>query len=141
MSRPADAFERVKRYLTELELPIREEDAIEELVVVDDRSNGIVGLVIDCEAPILVLEQLIAPVPASPGPLYLRLLQMNRTLVHGAFVVDAEAGRVLFRDTLLLDTLDLAELESSIRALALAIAEHGAELLHLTRPSTPSEVL
>lgn len=128
-------FERVKRYLLELELPIREEDPEEELVIVDDRANGIVGLVIDCEAPIVVLEQLIAPVPEPAGDLFRRLLQMNRTLVHGAFVLDENARQVLFRDTLLLATLDLDELESSIRALTLGLVEHGDELIRLTQTS------
>ena len=35
------------------------EEASEELVVVEDEENGIKNLVIDCEAPILVLEQII----------------------------------------------------------------------------------
>lgn len=132
-----DPFAKVKGYLLDLELPIRDEDEKEELVVVDDRLNGIVGLVIDCEAPILVLEQRIAPVPAASAELahlFRRLLQMNRTLVHGAFVLDEAAENILFRDTLLLATLDLDELASSIRALTLGLAEHGAELLRLARP-------
>ncbi len=55
---------------------------------------------------------------------------MNRTMVHGAFVLDDEEGnRVLFRDTLQLENLDRNELEGSIQALGLALAENGAELL------------
>ena len=81
-------FETVKQYLQNLDLPVIEEDAPEELVVVRDEEAGISRLVIDCEAPLLILEQRILPVPADPGDLYKRLLQMNRTLVHGAFVLD-----------------------------------------------------
>jgi hypothetical protein len=123
----------VKGYLTELDLKIVAENPAEELVVVDDEENGVNGLVIDCEEPIIILEQLIMAVPAATGDLYKRLLQMNRTLVHGAFVLDAEGHRVLFRDTLQLQNLDLNELEGSIRALSLALAENGAELLSYTR--------
>ena len=123
----------VKSYLTELDLKIVAEDPAEELVVVDDEENGVKGLVIDCEEPILILEQLIMEVPAATGNLYKRLLQMNRTLVHGAFVLDEEGNRVLFRDTLQLQNLDRNELEGSIRALSLALAENGAELLASAR--------
>ena len=80
-------------------------------------------------APIVVLEQLIGEVPAEPRDLFKRLLQMNNTLVHGAFVLDEAGGRIFFRDTLQLDNLDLNELEGPIRALSLALAEYGAELL------------
>ena len=67
--------------------------------------------------------------PAEPRDLFVRLLQMNNTLVHGAFVLDETAGRIFFRDTLQLANLDLNELEASIEALSLALAEYGSELL------------
>lgn len=126
-------FELVKSYLLQLDLKIVHEDEAEELVVVEDPENGIQNLVIDCEAPILVLEQPIMPVPKNPGDLFKRLLQMNRTLVHGAFVLNEDATTVLFRDTLQLEHLDLNELEASIDALSLALAEHGEELLKYAR--------
>ncbi|GFM32037.1 YbjN domain-containing protein [Desulfovibrio subterraneus] len=122
-------FDLVKHYLHEMELPILSEDTAEELVVVSDPESGIVNLVIDCEEPILVLEQLIMNIPAESGDLYKRLLQMNRNLVHGAFVLNEDASMLLFRDTLQLDNLDRNELEGSVQALSLAMAEYGPELL------------
>jgi hypothetical protein len=76
---------------------------------------------------------MIMPVPAQPGDLFRRLLQMNRTLVHGAFTLDEEGKRVLFRDTLQLTNLDLNEVEGTIEALSLALAEHAAELISFSR--------
>ncbi|MBW1898537.1 MAG: YbjN domain-containing protein, partial [Deltaproteobacteria bacterium] len=86
-------------------------------------------LVIDCEEPILVLEQVIMKVPEDPKDLFKRLLQMNRNLVHGAFVIDESAEVVIFRDTLQLENLDRNELEASIQALSLGLTEYGPELL------------
>jgi hypothetical protein len=123
------AFETVKQYLQDIDVAIISENEEEELVVVDDEENGIKNLVIDCEAPILVLEQIIMDVPEKPEKLYRRLLQMNRYLVHGAFVLDDNSEIILFRDTLQLENLDRNELEGSIHALSLALSEYGAELL------------
>ena len=67
--------------------------------------------------------------PQEPGDLFKRLLQMNRDLVHGAFVLDEDAKLILFRDTLQMENLDRNELEGSIRALSLALAEYSSELL------------
>ena len=125
----SEKFELVKSYLLDLDLKITHEDEGEELVVVEDEENGIKNLVIDCEDPILILEQLVMPAPSESGDFYRRLLQMNRTLVHGAFVLDEDAKNVIFRDTLQLANLDQNELEGSIDALSLALAEHGQELL------------
>ncbi|MDA1093550.1 MAG: YbjN domain-containing protein [Acidobacteria bacterium] len=129
----SEDLDRVKGYLLDLGLSIVAENEAEELVVVDDEDSGIKQLVIDCEAPIVVLEQLIAEVPADPGQLFVRLLQMNNTLVHGAFVLDEDARRIFYRDTLQTANLDLNELEGSIRALSLALAEYGDELLSLLK--------
>jgi len=124
-----EKFDLVKQYLLEMEIPVVSEDPAEKLVVVDDEDNGIKNLVIDCEEPILVLEQIIMKVPQDPGNMFKRLLQMNRDLVHGAFVLDENAELVLFRDTLQLENLDRNELEASIQALGLALAEYSSELL------------
>ena len=122
-------FEKVKGYLLDLGMTITREIEAEELVVVDDEENAIKTLFIDCEAPVVILEQLIGEVPENPGDLFMRLLQMNNTLAHGAFVLDESASRIFYRDTLELANLDANELQGSIYGLSLAMAEHGAELL------------
>jgi hypothetical protein len=128
----SDGFRKVKGYLQELELPVDSEDEGEEILVVNDEESGLHNLIIDCEDPILIIEQAIIPLPASPGDLFKRLLEINRSLIHGAFAIDQEANVVLFRDTLRLDTLDRSELEGSINALGLALAENAEELLSYT---------
>ena len=124
-----DKFTLVKEFLNDMEISIVGEDEAEELVIVEDEENGIKNLVIDCEAPIVVLEQVIMKVPAKTDTLYKRLLQLNRELVHGAFVVDETETYIIFRDTLQLENLDRNELEGSIHALTLALSEYGSELL------------
>jgi hypothetical protein len=85
--------------------------------------------VIDCEEPLLIFEQMILDVPANPGDMFRRLLQMNRTLVHGAFALTEDSKSILFRHTLRLEHLDLNEVQGTIQALSLALAEHAAELI------------
>lgn len=122
-------FDTVKEYLLELQLSIVREDSAENLVVVEDEGRGIKNLVVDCEEPIVIFEQMIMAVPANPGGMFRRLLQMNRNLVHGAFAIDDEGKFVIFRDTLQLRNLDLNEVEGSIEALGLALAEYAEELI------------
>jgi hypothetical protein len=129
----SENLDLVKGYLLDIDLKIVSEDEAEELIVVEDEENGIHNLIIDCEPPIVILEQLIMDVPEDAGDFFKRLLQMNRTMVHGAFVLDDEEGnRVLFRDTLQLENLDCNELEGSIRSLELALGENGPELLEFS---------
>ena len=126
-------FEKVKDFLLDMGFVMSQEDPQEELIVIDDEERGIKNLVIDCEPPILILEQVIMPMPQDSSDFCKRLLQMNRTLVHGAFVLDDEGTTLLFRDTLQLENLDRNELEGSIDALSLALAEYGSELVSFAR--------
>ena len=126
-------FEKVKDYLLDMGFVMSHEESQEELVVIDDEDRGIKNLVIDCEAPILILEQVIMSMPESSSDFCKRLLQINRTLVHGAFVLNEEGTTLLFRDTLQLENLDRNELEGSIDALSLAMAEYGGELVSFAR--------
>ncbi len=129
----SEHFDTVKGFLQDLDLVIDEEDPGEELVVVSDEDRGIHKLIVDCEDPILILEQAIMPLPKKPDGLYRRLLEMNRDLIHGAFAICEESGTVLFRDTLRLDTLDRGEVEGTINALGLALAENAEELLEYSK--------
>ena len=126
-------FEKVKDFLLDMGFVMSHEEPQEELVVIDDEDRGIKNLVIDCEAPILILEQAIMSMPESSSDFCKRLLQINRTLVHGAFVLNEEGTTLLFRDTLQLENLDRNELEGSIDALSLAMAEYGGELVSFAR--------
>lgn len=123
---------KVKQFLLEMGLTIESEDQSEELFIVSDLENGIQNLVIDCEYPVLIIEQLIAKLPAANqnNPKTLKsFLQMNRKLVHGAFGLDEAGEHIVFRDTLQLANLDLNELEGSINALSLGLAEHGESII------------
>ncbi|MCP4107055.1 MAG: YbjN domain-containing protein [Desulfobacteraceae bacterium] len=127
-----EKFEVVKQYLQEMDVAIVSEDGDGQVVVIEDEEYGIKNLVIDCEPPILVLEQVIMKVKPGSEQVFKRLLQMNRELVHGAFVLDENAEFIIFRDTLQLENLDRNELEGSIHALTLGLLEYGTELLELS---------
>jgi len=125
-------FDKVKSFIMDMGFSISHEDSKEELIVIDDDERGINNLVIDCESPILILEQVIIPMPQGSADFCKRILQINRTLVHGAFVLDEEGKTLLFRDTLQTENLDRNELEGSIDALSLALAEYASELVSFT---------
>ena len=126
-------FEKVKDFILDMGFAISHEEPQEELVVIDDDERGIKNLVIDCEGSIVILEQVIIPMPKESSEFCKRILQINRTLVHGAFVLDEEGTTLLFRDTLQLENLDRNELEGSIDALSLGLAEYASELVSFVR--------
>ncbi|MEG3638477.1 YbjN domain-containing protein [Magnetococcus sp. PR-3] len=128
-------FETVRGYLDDLEVNIDHEDTVATLFRISDVERGIANMLVDCEDDLLVIEQVILEVSGDDGTFYKRLLQMNRELVHGAFVLDEQAKWVLFRDTLQLANLDLNELEASVNALGLGLASYAEELIQFANGS------
>ena len=129
----AEAFSRVRNYVSDIGLIVTRVEPDERLLVVEDEERGIANMVIDCEDPILEIQQPIMGIPdgADTAALFADLLQMNGQLVHGAFMLSDDGTQVRFRDTLRLPTLDLAELRGTINAFHLAIEEHGDRLVAL----------
>lgn len=134
-ARQTDIFQTICNWVGDMGLVITKKSDDDDLIVVEDEERGISNMVIDCEDPILEIQQSIMAVPkgANTTRLFERLLQMNGTLVHGAFMLSEDRTQVRFRDTLRLATLDLEELRGTINALHLALEEYGDELIDLRR--------
>lgn len=129
-------FQKVTEFVELLDVSVERVDVEKKLFVLEDESRGISNLIVDCEDEILIIEQLIMELPVSTGAdAYRRLLQMNRELVHGAFVIDEGGTKLLFRDTLQLANLDFNELDASINALSLGLASFADELIALSKAS------
>jgi hypothetical protein len=126
-------FQKVKDFVTELEYEIVSEDTAEELIVVDKEEDGIKNLIIDCEDDILIIESFLFEVNTPSKDMLEWLLKTNREIIFGAFVLDSSGKKVIFRDTLALENLDINELEGSLNSLQLLLAEHMNELLDFSK--------
>jgi hypothetical protein len=128
-----DSFRKVKNYLLELNHAITHENPAEGIIIIADELLGIKDLVIDCNEPLLIMEQFIVTLRDDvTTEVYLRLLQINRQVVHGAFGVDETGKKLLFRNTLQLENLDLNELQASVNSISLALSENSEFLLNIS---------
>lgn len=127
-----DNFSKVKNYILELGYDISLENNEDQVFVIQEENLGIRNLVIGCADPILIMEQYILDVKKGSKEMFQELLQKNRDIVHGAFVLDETGGKVIFRDTLQLENLDKNELEGSINSLTLLLSEYGNRLIEFS---------
>ena len=126
-------FNRVKHFVTELQCEIVSEDQSEELIIIDKEEDGIKNVIIDCEDDILIIEGVLLNIKNSDKDMFEWLLKTNRNLVHGAFVLDDSGSKLLFRDTLQLENLDMNELEGSLNSLQLLLYEYMNELIKFSK--------
>ncbi|AII53404.1 molecular chaperone Tir [Hymenobacter sp. APR13] len=129
-------FYTIQNYLLELDFDIRHQDEANNLLVVSKPELGIEHLVLGCGEPLLILEQYLLELPAPSCDIYQRLLQKNRDIIHGAFVLDETGRKVIFRDTLQLEHLDRPELEAVFNSLGLLLSEFSDELIAFSKPDS-----
>lgn len=129
----SEYFNKVKTYLLDLEYTILMEDESDELFVVEKEEAGITNLVIDCEAPVLIFEMIIFDVKNKSVELFEGLLKKNREIIHGAFVLNETADKVIFRDTLQLENLDLNELNGTLNSLEVLLSEYSDEIVEFSK--------
>ena len=122
-------YDKVKEYLLEAGCTIKHENEGEGLFVVDYENMGISNLVIGCADPILIVEQFIFEINEECVEVFKSLLQKNREMIAGAFVIDDSGEKVLYRNTLMLENLDLNELEGTFNALGLMLSEYSEDLI------------
>ena len=125
-------FEKIKDFLLELEYTIKSEDKAEELFIIEKEETGITNMVIDCESPILIFEQFLFEVKNDSLEMYKALLMKNRDIIHGAFVLTNE-NKLMFRDTLQVDNLDLNEFQATLNALEILLSEYANELIAFSK--------
>lgn len=122
-----NCFTKVKAYLIELDYDILYENQNDGIIVIDKQENGIRNMVLGIASPILIVEQYLFN--CNSEAVYKELLIKNRDIVHGAFVLDETGEKVIFRDTLQVESLDKRELETSINSLSLLLSEYSNEIL------------
>ena len=125
-------FKKVKNYLLELNCEIVSESEEDGVFVVNKEEEGIKNLVLGCADPLLLMEQFIFEMNQDSMDVFKQLLMKNRDIVHGAFVLDETGRKVIFRDTLQIENLDLNEVEGSINSLSLLLSEYGEEIIKLS---------
>lgn len=126
-------FQIVKDYLIALNYSITYENVEDGIIMIQNESEGIKNLILGIADPILIFEQYIFKINNPSEEIFKALLQKNRDIVHGAFVLDESGTKVIFRDTLQLENLDLNEFEASINSLSLLLSEYSENILKFSK--------
>ena len=122
-------FSKVKKFINDLDLMIVKENPDSGLFVVENEDEGIKNVIIAVSDPIVIIQQHIFDIKNDKPEIYKSLLKKNQDIIHGAFTLDESGKKVLFRDTLQLENLDLNELEGSLQSLSLLMTEYAEKIL------------
>ena len=128
-----DHFLITKTFLLELDFNITFENPEDGIIVVQKESSGIRNLILGVAPPILILEQFIFKINNQSEKIFKSLLQKNRDIIHGAFVINESGEKVIFRDTLQIENMDINELEGSLNSLSLLMSEYSDKIIEFSK--------
>jgi len=128
-----DYYGTVKNYLQALQLDIKHENQKEGIFIVSNEQDGIFNLIICVAHPIVIFEQFIFEIKEEGLQVYKALLQKNRDIIHGAFVVDDTGRKVIFRDSLQLESLDQNEFGATLNSLSLLLSEYSEQIINFSK--------
>jgi uncharacterized protein YjfI (DUF2170 family) len=126
-------FNITRDFLLELNFNITTENSEDGIMVVQKENSGIKNLILGVAPPILIIEQFIFTINNQSEKIFKSLLQKNRDIIHGAFVLDETGKKVIFRDTLQIENLDLNELEGSLNSLSLLMSEYSDHIIEFSK--------
>ncbi|UOU96864.1 YbjN domain-containing protein [Chryseobacterium daecheongense] len=126
-------FKTVKEWLLDYEFNITLEDEAQRILIIEKESNGIKNMILIISDSILIMEQFLFEIKNPSETTYRLLLQKNRDIVHGAFVLDHTGKRVIFRDTLPTDNMAQNEVIASIDSLGILVGEFSNEMIKMSK--------
>lgn len=128
-----DYYSLIKGFLQNLQLEIKQENQKEGIFIVSNESEGIMNLIICVAPPIVIFEQFIFEIKEPGDHVYKSLLQKNRDIIHGAFVLDDSGRKVIFRDSLQVENLDQNEFEATINSLSVLLSEYSEQIINFSK--------
>ena len=90
-------------------------------------------MIICVASPIVIFEQFIFEIKEQGDHVYKSLLQKNRDIIHGAFVLDDSGRKVIFRDSLQVENLDQNEFEATINSLSVLLSEYSEQIINFSK--------
>ncbi|MFT5926553.1 MAG: hypothetical protein ACI9WL_001301 [Rubritalea sp.] len=126
-------FTIIKDFLQELNFEITRENPKDGILVIEKENAGVKNLILGIAPPILIMEQYIFKINNKNEEVFKSLLQKNRDIIHGAFVLDESGSKVIFRDTLQIENIDLNELEGTLNSLSLLLSEYSDQIIKFSK--------
>jgi hypothetical protein len=103
------------------------------ILKIDNQPDGIHNLIIGIAPPILIMEQFLFSFRDDNMDMFKKLLQKNRDTIHGAFVINEEGDKVLFRYTMQLGNIDFNEFEGALNSLGLLLSEYSQQIIDFSK--------
>lgn len=127
-----DYINTIEEFATKLNCKIVYKNVQHGILKIDNEPDGIHNLIIGIAPPILIMEQFLFSFKTDNAEMFKHLLQKEDT-IHGAFVINEEGNKVLFRYTMQLENINFNEFEGAINSLGLLMSEYAQQIIDFSK--------
>lgn len=122
-------LDKVLAFIQEAGYEVRYRDDASGILKIGNEKDGISQVILGVVPPILIIECFLFSINYDSLEIYKALLQKNRDMLHGAFVLNEDANKILYRYTIQIENLDYNEFEAALNALSLMLHEYSNQIL------------
>jgi len=126
-------FRKIESFISKLGYSVSYQNEKQGIFCIENEDDGIKNLIIGVAPPILILEQFIFTLRNDDKEILKSLLKKNRDIIHGAFVLDEEGKKVIFRYTMQIENLDMNEFEGALNSLGLLLSEYYEQIIEFSK--------
>ena len=126
-------FKKIESFISELEYDITYSNESEGVFCIESETDGIKNLIIGVAPPILIIEQFLFALKSDDKEILKALLKKNRDIIHGAFVLDEEGVKVIFRYTMQIENIDKNEFAGALNSLGLLLSEYYEQIIEFSK--------
>ena len=126
-------FKKIESFISKLGYSVSYQNEKDGIFCIENEADGIKNLIIGVAPPIIILEQYIFTLKNDDKDVFKSLLKKNRDIIHGAFVLDEEGKKVIFRYTMQIENLDMNEFEGALNSLGLLLSEYYEQIIEFSK--------
>ena len=126
-------FQKIESFISKLGYAVSYRNEKEGIFLIESEQDGIKNLIIGVAPPILIIEQFMFALQSDDAGVLKSLLQKNRDIIHGAFALDEEGKKVIFRYTMQIENLDINEFEGALNSLGLLLSEYYEQIIEFSK--------
>lgn len=126
-------FKKIESFISKLGYSVSYQNEKDGIFCIESEADGIKNLIIGVAPPILIIEQFIFTLKSDDKEILKSLLKKNRDIIHGAFVLDEEGKKVIFRYTMQIENLDMNEFEGALNSLGLLLSEYYEQIIEFSK--------
>jgi hypothetical protein len=126
-------FKKIESFITKLGYSVSYQNKKDGIFCIEGEDDGIKNLIIGVAPPVIIFEQYLFTLKSDDKEILKSLLMKNRDIIHGAFVLDEEGKKVIFRYTMQIENLDMNEFEGALNSLGLLLSEYYEQIIEFSK--------